>query len=86
VERSQRVVAAGEVAQVVEIGRAVGGELVFDQPDGLLVVVGEQSHEGVFLRMHGSYAGELSSLPVDGKPRRPWRLVTGADLRDVQAP
>jgi hypothetical protein len=37
------------------------------------------------LRMHGSCAGELSSLPVDGKPWRAWRLVTGADLRDVLA-
>lgn len=53
-ERGQRVVASGEVAQVVEDGRAVGGQLVFDQPDSLLVVVGEQAHEGVFLRMHGS--------------------------------
>ena len=52
VEGGDRVVATGEVAEVFEIASAVVEKLLFDEPHGLLVFIGEQSDESCFLRMH----------------------------------
>ena len=52
VERGHGIVATGEVAQVLKVAGAFLRELCFDQPHGLLVVVGEQADQSCFLRMH----------------------------------
>jgi hypothetical protein len=52
VECGDRMIATGEIAEVVEVATGLVGKLLFDETDRLLVVVGEQAHEGCFLRMH----------------------------------
>ena len=82
----QRVVAIGEIAQVVEDGRAVGSKLLFDQLHCLLVVVGEQAHEGVFLRVHDCFYSALKQFTRQWQAAPGWRLVMSARLRDVDVP
>ena len=52
VEGGDGVVAAGEVAEIVEMFRAFLRKLFFDKTNRLLVVIGEQAHKGLFLRIH----------------------------------
>jgi hypothetical protein len=52
VEGGDWMVATGEVAEVVEVACAVVEKLLFDEPHGLLVFIGEQSDESCFLGMH----------------------------------
>ena len=51
-ERSHGIVATGEVTKVIEMVSPFGRELFFDKTHRLLIVVREQPHEGLFLRIH----------------------------------
>jgi|TARA_B110000285_G_C14866637_1_gene487156 hypothetical protein len=46
------VIAIGEVPQVSEGGTILMAELFFDQSYRLLVIIGEETEEGLFLRVH----------------------------------
>jgi hypothetical protein len=46
------VVAGRQIAKVIHVLRSVMRELFLDQADRLLVVIREQAHKGIFLRMH----------------------------------
>jgi hypothetical protein len=51
-EGGDGMVATGEITEVIEVTRSVMPELFFDESHGLLVIVGEQSHECGFLGVH----------------------------------
>jgi hypothetical protein len=52
VKRGYGIVAGRQIAEVVHVLSSVMRELFLDQANRLLVVIGEQAHKGIFLRMH----------------------------------
>ena len=77
-ERGHGMVATGEVAQVLKLAGTFLRELCFDQPHGLLVVVGEQADQSCFLRVHAleERLKQVANFRQAGEREVwPWRLA-----------
>jgi len=74
------IIAPRQIAQILHPCRSLLGELLFDQTHRLLIVVGEQPHQGVFLRVH-----VLLPINPSGPRRQAARLLGGLSREAASA-